>query len=646
MPVFHRSQRLQIYGGRVEVSQLFNSRYEIVVRCTANKDTEAWYNDNKAQIFADFGTLYSAQMSIEGIDSRTGEAYPNMVLVQNEAGYTRTGDYVVTFTYETLTTSFVEETQEKVDFELEGLRRVTRNLIAKSGSTYGKTVGSTTISHTAHGYGSATLTLAAVQEDVLSANEGGFVRLQETWVEAGILSEVKSNLKDGVIQVATTFLAVEGTTVGPVIRRTKENFSGLQTISVTTLQNKNGQSVLQGGSSTPITQHHNLDPFTYPGVVNLIQKIIPARASATNDDITSFEFYLTPPTQALIETETFVFMQTNDTVLATDKTFDGAASLYNPTVWASTYCSGVDRNKNPFSKTDALRGYRALIDLDVEVTEPSTDYTGNFLINGRPILNSCSANIGMRGGPADPEGVRHAFDIQIVPAFEDVDGNVGFKKRITVATIPSRGIDYLPSVDVTQLGSTLSRTVGRFSSGSGIGTVTDPNTSAPKLQLDLNKAPTSVSDGNALIHNTLAVTMGGGITNKDVKVITAYDPDTGIATLSSALTNHSNYTTTSQNFYTLYAINRTGKITQRISQTEYILDNSKLVIPLIASYDDIFNSITLFITAGTGSGTQATITDYDAGTRVFTVSAFTNTSDGSSATPTLGRTSEYRIGPA
>jgi len=73
MPVFHRSQRLQIYGSRVEVTQLHNSRYELVVRCTANNDTEAWYNSNKAQIFANFGTLYDAQMSIEGIDPRTGK---------------------------------------------------------------------------------------------------------------------------------------------------------------------------------------------------------------------------------------------------------------------------------------------------------------------------------------------------------------------------------------------------------------------------------------------------------------------------------------------------------------------------------------------------------------------------------------------
>jgi hypothetical protein len=70
MAVYHRTQRLQIYGEKPEVTQLFGGRYRMVVRCKAARDTEAWYNDNKDQIFASFGTLYSAQMSVDGIDPR------------------------------------------------------------------------------------------------------------------------------------------------------------------------------------------------------------------------------------------------------------------------------------------------------------------------------------------------------------------------------------------------------------------------------------------------------------------------------------------------------------------------------------------------------------------------------------------------
>ena len=405
MPVFHRSQRLQIYGNRVEVTQLHNSRYEIVVRCTAKNDTQAWYNANKDQIFANFGSLYSDQMSIEGIDPRTGEAYPNMVLVRNEAGFVGS-DYVITFVYQTLTSSYVQEVPEKVDLELNGLRRVTRSLIAVADTSYNKAVGGVTIDHSALGYTTKTLTLATVQEDVLEANEGGFTRIQETYLEPGTLSESTSNLKDGIIQVTTEFLITEGSVPGAKIARTENNTNGIKTITVTDLRKKDGTSVIDasesetGVSSTPISSYNSLDPFRYPGVVNLVKRTIDARSYTESDDILSLEFYLTPPAESLIDTETFVFIQSASQVNDTDKVYPGGESgstgLWNPTDWATIYASGLDHNKNPFSKTDALRGYRAFDNLDVTITEPASNFDGNFLINGRPILNGNSANIGIK----------------------------------------------------------------------------------------------------------------------------------------------------------------------------------------------------------------------------------------------------------
>mgnify|MGYP003136710678 FL=1 len=643
MPVFHRSQRLQIYGGRVEVSQLFNSRFEIIVRCTANKDTEAWYNDNKSQIFADFGTLYSAQMSVEGIDPRTGEAYPNMVLVQNNAGYTRTGDYVVTFVYETLTDTFVQESQEKVDFELNGLRRVSRNVIAKSGSTYGKTVGESTITHTAHGYGSTTLTLSAAQEDALASDEGGFVRIRETWLESGVLNVSKSNLRDGIIQVETDFLVDEGAVVGPIVRRSVSDFSGLKKISVTSLQNIDGESILgsSASSTTSLVSHNSLNTFTYPGVVNLVERNISSRSYFRRDDITSFEFYLTPPTQSLIETTTFVFVQTSSSVTTADKTFNGASALYNPTEWASTYCSGIDANKNPFSKTEALRGYRALSNLDVNVAEPQSNFRGNFLVNGRPILNGNIANIGMKGGPSDPEGSSLILDVQITPAFETVDGVIGFKKKIVFATIPSRSISYVPE-GALQIDDTFSSTKGRFSAGYGTELVAgtgsssgEANSTAPELQLDLNKAPSSSS---GFIHSTIATVQPdvANASNQSARVITAFNTSTKKATLSSALTSPASYTSSAVNGYTLYGFKRTGNISQAVSSSKYVLDRTALKFGRSSAFDDVFNNLDFTITAGTNSGETRTISDYDGATAEITLSS----------PLTLDSTSVYRIGPA
>ena len=197
MAVYHRTKRLKIYGKRPEVTQLFGGRYAMVVRCQAKNDTEAWYDKNKDQIFADFGTLYDAHMAVDGIDARTGEAYTDMVLTSVKAGYTQTGEYVITFNYQTLTGSFVQEAGDKVDVEINGLRRVIRRLIAKDGTSYGKTVGTSTISHSAIGYGAATLTLAQATSGTKSPDESGFVSITETWLESGVLSRTINEGKGG-----------------------------------------------------------------------------------------------------------------------------------------------------------------------------------------------------------------------------------------------------------------------------------------------------------------------------------------------------------------------------------------------------------------------------------------------------------------
>jgi len=177
----------------------------MVVRCVAKNDTKAWYDDNKAQIFADFGSLYSAQMSVDGIDARTGEAYDDMVLVKNEASYTRSGEYVIIFTYETLTDSFVQETEDKVDFDLNGLKRLTRTIIAKDTVAYSSVVGTSTTGT------SPVLTLAQISEDQLEASEDGFKRIQEVWLESGVtsVSTDKDSITDEVAVNALNLTAAQ-----------------------------------------------------------------------------------------------------------------------------------------------------------------------------------------------------------------------------------------------------------------------------------------------------------------------------------------------------------------------------------------------------------------------------------------------------
>ena len=240
MAVFHRTKRLKIYGKKPEVTQLFGGRYAMTVRCQAKNDTEAWYDKNKDQIFADFGTLYDAHMAVDGIDARTGEAYTDMVLTSVGAGYTQTGEYVITFNYQTLTGSFVEEAAEKVDVELNGLRRVIRRLIAKDGTTYGKTVGTTTISHSGIGYSAATLTLAQATSGTKSPDESGFVGITETWLQSGVISrtinEGKGGTGTGKIRTETVEAFNEtptSTISGVEIGVSTSNVEGIDTIRKT-----------------------------------------------------------------------------------------------------------------------------------------------------------------------------------------------------------------------------------------------------------------------------------------------------------------------------------------------------------------------------------------------------------------------------
>jgi hypothetical protein len=79
MAISHRTNRLKLIGTPA-VEQLQNGRYQLTVNCTTMNSREDWYSSNKARIFPDFGSLESAEMSIDGLAPRTGEAYTDMRL--------------------------------------------------------------------------------------------------------------------------------------------------------------------------------------------------------------------------------------------------------------------------------------------------------------------------------------------------------------------------------------------------------------------------------------------------------------------------------------------------------------------------------------------------------------------------------------
>ncbi len=196
MAISHRSHRLRLVGSP-GVQQLHGGRYRLTFKLVTTNPREDWYNSNKSNIFADYGSLQSAPFDTNGVQPRTGEAYDDMRLVKASAGAEGDG-YSVVFVYETLTSTFVNESEDKVDFELNGLKRIVRTRIAKSDAALSGTIGTTTASVT-----ETDVILAQREDDQLAPDEGGFRRVVETYMQKGVLL-VEVNNKYGTKAVAST----------------------------------------------------------------------------------------------------------------------------------------------------------------------------------------------------------------------------------------------------------------------------------------------------------------------------------------------------------------------------------------------------------------------------------------------------------
>ena len=435
MAVSHRTNRLKLIGTPA-VEQLQNGRYQLTVNCTTMNSREDWYSSNKARIFPDFGSLESAEMSIDGLAPRTGEAYTDMRLVSVQSS-TQQEKYIVTLVYETLGDSFVQVKDDTIDLELNGLRRVTRTSIAKAGTdipTDDKDVGVDFIDHQIDAETAVRCFLASYEVD----DTDSYREFERTYIEAGTLSVSTKNLSQGVRQVTTVFLVTEGTTVGPIISRSTDNFGGLKTISVTSLQDKNGASIV-GTDPNAVHSYQQLVDFKFPGVVSITDSKGSAGTTTEGSSITvKHHFYnLQPPVTSKVEATVNVFFQTESNIVSGDLSYNAVKGLWNPTSWAEGEIEGLATNFNlttasPMSQTKGFVGYTVRSNKTVNVTGGTG---GNVkAIEGKFIFPGDSASIKVSGGPGVPSGT-YVLDVNIVPAFEDLSGTMYFKKTIVNATV-------------------------------------------------------------------------------------------------------------------------------------------------------------------------------------------------------------------
>jgi hypothetical protein len=189
------TDRLNIVNDQPSVEQLWNGRFRLEFYLDNDGKKEDWFADNIGNILPPFGTLQASEFGLGHWEARDGEAYDNMICVKAETEYVPAAQATyVKLSYETISDIFVQEKDDDTDTELNGLRRVTRDLIGTVGLDYAEVVGTSTI--TSDGI---TLTLGSIAIDDTDA----YRKVKEVWLESGELSRT-DNFEDGKESITIT----------------------------------------------------------------------------------------------------------------------------------------------------------------------------------------------------------------------------------------------------------------------------------------------------------------------------------------------------------------------------------------------------------------------------------------------------------
>lgn len=272
MAISHRTSRLRLVSSP-SVEKLQNNRFRLTFNLQSTNPREDWYSDNKGRIFADYGSLQNAEFSTDGASARSGETYSDMRLVK-ASSQQQGNEYLVTFVYETLSSSFVQTKDDTISNEPNGLRSVTRESIAAAGTAYSKSIGSASdaISHQINSETAQTLQLASFEIDDTDA----YRKVTEKFIATGIISETVQqgprefgNVKQ-VTQVSYGTATTGGSTpTGVLIASKEESKNGFITFTKTALQNTSDGSNLVTG----ITQEYkDVTSVDVVGTVDCVSK--------------------------------------------------------------------------------------------------------------------------------------------------------------------------------------------------------------------------------------------------------------------------------------------------------------------------------------------------------------------------------------
>jgi hypothetical protein len=203
-------------------------------------------NANLGSLMGDFGDLDTAGEQI------SNQGYTNCRLISVEVdpsfrfnSVSNTDSAVLVKTYETLTDSFVQITDDTVTFTENGLKQITRVYRAVSGTTSSNVVGVTAL-------GTGEILASSRIED-----NDAFAELTETYVEAGILSRTEDFVGSQDSLVIEAIGPDPSTPSGfSLASKQESNYEGLQTNRFTFLKNdvKLSASEDEIGSQNAITE--------------------------------------------------------------------------------------------------------------------------------------------------------------------------------------------------------------------------------------------------------------------------------------------------------------------------------------------------------------------------------------------------------
>jgi len=382
----HRSDGLRIFGVMPEIEKLYGDRFRLTFRCDTKGNVEDWYYRNKSDLFTEFGTLMDAGFGTSPETPDPDSTWPNQRLIEHGLEYLQGKETpIVKFIYETLTDTFVEETQEKVDYTEKGLRIVTRTLIARDSAIYRKGVGEDTIAHTARGRDTITLTLAKAVEAPLRANEGSFIRIQETWVEPGrIQTSTQPGRVEGTKEVTIVSEGVQVVPDGVKISEREDNEEGYPTFTTT---------VIQGTIEGTKTSWTDVVDVTVPGTVDLVTRSVTAGPL----DGTVAVINNTPPRSKKIAATVTVEVTTTPPT-DTSRAYDlGSISCSVDATQANYAALGTDvfETKSGNQRFSGAKGRGS-------ISARIVSFPGSYLLNSGPVSGSFSYIGGWENSSTSP----------------------------------------------------------------------------------------------------------------------------------------------------------------------------------------------------------------------------------------------------